>query len=202
MRTEILKTQLNALLLQSLEHELAGVKVYQTALECAQNEELESEWEIYLDETRSHVAVLTEVCRSLEIDPAQDTPGRQVVRNLGLALVEAMNSALAAGDPEAAELVATECVVLAETKDHLDWTLIGKCAEFADPKTAALLKRAYDQVEDQEDEHLHRAKEWCRELWSASLGMDASIPPPEEATRLTKRIVPPPPLRAAVNEVV
>ena len=50
----------------------------------------------------------------------------------GKALVSAMKMALAAGDPAAAELVACECVVLAETKDHADWELIGACAKELD----------------------------------------------------------------------
>ena len=37
--------------------------------------------------------------------------------------------ALDGGKPEAAELVAAECVVLAETKDHLNWELIGEREE-------------------------------------------------------------------------
>src|SRR4051812_38724045 len=36
------------LLLQSLEHEMGGVKVYEAALKCAKNEELREEWERYL----------------------------------------------------------------------------------------------------------------------------------------------------------
>ena len=36
-----------------------------------------------------------------------------------------------AGKPEAAQLVAAECVVLAETKDHLNWELIGELAKKA-----------------------------------------------------------------------
>ena len=37
--------QLKELLLQSLEHERGGVKVYQTAIKCAVNEDLKEEWE-------------------------------------------------------------------------------------------------------------------------------------------------------------
>lgn len=37
--------------------------------------------------------------------------------------------ALEAGDLTAAERVAAECVVLAETKDHMNWELIGVVAE-------------------------------------------------------------------------
>ena len=39
------------LLLQALEHEMGGVKVYETALKCVQNEDLKEEWEKYLEET-------------------------------------------------------------------------------------------------------------------------------------------------------
>ena len=82
--------------------------------------------------------------------------------------------------PEAAELVACECIVLAETKDHLDWELIGKCAEKLRGETGKVLKNAYEEIEDQEDEHLYHSKGWCRELWIQSLGMKAVLPPPEE----------------------
>lgn len=63
------------------------------------------------------------------------------------------------------ELVACDCVVLAETKDHANWELIGKCAEALDGEEAEILKTAYEKVEDQEDEHLYHTKGWCRELW-------------------------------------
>ncbi len=172
--------QVAELLLQSLEHELGGTKVYETAITCAVDEGLRSEWRKYLEETKTHVSALTSMCEALGLDPTQETPGRKVVRLLGGALVEAMKLALSAGKPEAAQLVACECVVLAETKDHLDWELIGKCAEHSSGEKAALLKAAYDTIEDQEDEHLYHSKGWCRELWIQSLGMKAVLPPPEE----------------------
>ena len=176
MKTE----QMTELLLQSLEHEKGGVLVYETALRCVVNGDLREEWEGYLDETRRHVRVLTDVLNALKIDPYQETPGRQVVRYLGSSLVQAMNMALTSSPKEAAELVACECVVLAETKDHLDWELIGKCAEAVTGPEHQALADAYNEIEDQEDEHLYHSKGWCRELWIKSLGMHAILPPPEE----------------------
>jgi hypothetical protein len=172
--------QVIELLLQSLEHERGGIKVYETALECAQNEDLKEEWTKYLDETRRHEQVLLQVCEALEIDPEAPTPGREIVRGLGMSLVDAMEKARAGGKPEAAEIVACECVVLAETKDHLDWELIGQLAENGKGDGVEALKEAYDEVEDQEDEHLYHSKGWCRELWIQALGMKAVLPPPEE----------------------
>ncbi len=172
--------QLKELLLQSLTHERGGVLVYQTALECVINEHLREEWEKYLEQTQTHVDVLVDVCVRLGIDPAEMTPGCQVVQHTGRALVVAMKMALAASDPPAAEIVACECVVLAETKDHADWELIGECAKALDGEEAAALQAAYDQIEDEEDEHLYHSKGWCRELWLQSLGLNAELPPAEE----------------------
>lgn len=172
--------QVTELLLQSLEHEKGGVQVYETALKCVVNSDLKEEWEGYLEETREHVRVLTDVLNTLKIDPYQETPGRQVVRYMGSSLVQAMQMALTSAPKEAAELVACECVVVAETKDHLDWELIGKCAEKLSGTERQALTDAYNRIEDQEDEHLYHSKGWCRELWIKSLGMHAILPPPEE----------------------
>lgn len=172
--------QFKELLLQSLEHEKGGVLIYETALHCAINPDLQEEWRKYLEETRSHVRILTEVFAELKLDPYEETPGRQVVRYLGASLVHAMHMALTTGTRDAAQLVACECVVIAETKDHMDWELIGKCAVKLKGKEKAALQKAYDQVEDQEDHHLYHSKGWCRELWIESLGMKAILPPPEE----------------------
>jgi rubrerythrin len=172
--------QIEELILQSLEHELGGVNVYLAALSCAKNAALKKEWEKYLEQTRTHVSALEMVCEAMGIDAKKETPGRAIVRHTGGALVESMKLAISAGDPIAAELVACECVVFAETKDHLDWELLSKCAEHLTGAGAAELRRACDTIEDQEDEHLYHTKGWCRELWIQSLGMRAVLPPPEE----------------------
>lgn len=182
------QAQLKELLLQSLEHERGGIKVYETAVQCAVNNGLKEEWTKYLEQTREHDRILTDVCKKLELDPEEDGPGRRIVRQLGASLVQAMQSALKAGNPEAAQLVACECVVLAETKDHADWELIAKCAETATGKQHEVLTAAAEKVEDQEDEHLYHNKGWCRELWLQSLGLKAVLPPPEERKHVTTAI--------------
>jgi len=180
--------QIHELLLQSLEHEIGGTQVYQAAIACAVNPDLKKEWKKYLAETEKHVTTLTKVCQELGIDPKKETPGRAVVRHIGAALVEAMKMARASGDPAAAQLVACECVVNAETKDHLDWELIGKCSDHLEGAERDALKRAYDEIEDQEDEHLYHSKGWCRELWIESLWLNAVLPPPEERRQVKTAI--------------
>lgn len=172
--------QLKELILQSLEHEMGGVTVYETAVQCAVNDDLREEWEKYLDQTRTHVQILREICESMQIDAEEETTGRSVVRTVGTALVDAMKLASERGNQDAAQLVACEAVVLAETKDHLDWELLGKCAKKLKGPAAKMLQQACEQVEDEEDEHLYHTAGWARELWIDFLGMPAVMPPPEE----------------------
>lgn len=180
MHNPQVKPQLKELLLQSLEHERGGVKVYEAALKCAVHEDLTGEWNRYLQQTQRHVKVLTEVCETLHLDPREQTHGCKIDHALGASLVKAMQEALSAGDREAAQIVACECVVLAETKDHLDWELIGQAAKTLKGKEAKTLESAYEAVENEEDEHLYHTRGWCRELWLQALGIEAVLPPPEE----------------------
>jgi hypothetical protein len=172
--------QVRELLYQMLETEMGGVQVYTTALTCVENEDLKEEWEKYLEETEKHVEVVQQCMQTLGLDPNEETPGRKVVRHIGESLVEAMEMALAEGKPGEAQLVAAECVVHAETKDHMNWHLLGEVIKKAKGDVAKTLKQAHEEVEPEEDEHLYHTKGWARELWIESLGMKAVLPPPEE----------------------
>jgi len=172
--------QVKELLLQALETELGGVQVYSHAIKCAVNKDLREEWEKYLGQTENHVKIVLGVFEELGLDPEEETPGRGVVRHIGESLVKAMLMAMKAGDEAASQLVAAECVVMAETKDHLNWELIGQIAGASDGKKGKALKDAHEEVEGEEDEHLYHTTGWCRELWIKALGMPAVLPPPEE----------------------
>lgn len=180
--------QIKELLYQALETEMGGLAIYETAVSCAINEDLKKEWLGYLEETRTHRRVLLTVFEQLKLDPQAKSPGRDVVRHLGESFVKAMKMAISAGDPEAAQLVATECVVLAETKDHANWSLIGLIAEQQSGEQAKILKQAYDAVATDEDHHLYHTQGWSRELWIESLGFPAVLPPPEEVKKVETAI--------------
>ena len=180
--------QVEELLYQALETEIGGVQVYTMAIRCAVNEDLREEWQKYLEETETHVDIVNQMFTELGLDPSVETPGRQVVRHKGESLLAAMEMALQAGPPEAAQLVAAECVVDAETKDHANWELIGKVAEKSSGERAKVFKDAYEQVEEEEDEHLYHTMGWARELWLESLGIPAVLPPPEEQRKVTTAI--------------
>jgi len=172
--------QVNELLYQAYETELGGVQVYTTAIRCAVNDELKEEWEEYLEQTQNHVQIVQGLLETFGLDPDTETPGRKVVRHIGESLVKAMDLALGSGEPAAAQLVAAECVVSAETKDHLNWELLGEVAKKLKGEEARALKEAHEKVEEEEDEHLYHTTGWTRELWIESLGLPAVLPPPEE----------------------
>ncbi len=180
--------QLSELLFQALETELGGVEVYTTAIQCAQNDDLREEWQKYLSQTTRHVEVVKDILTAFELNPAQVTPGRKVVKGIGVALVAAMKAAQSEGTPEAAELVAAECVILAESKDHLNWELLSQAAEKLTGERKRVLSAAVEEVEEQEDEHLYHTTGWARELWIQSLGMKAVLPPPEERKHVVTEI--------------
>jgi rubrerythrin len=185
----IQRSQVNELLYQALETEQGGIKIYETALRCAVNEDLRKEWTEYLEQTREHERILREAFDKLGLDADTESPGRQVVRHIGESLVMAMTMALkSGGSREAAQIVAGECVVNAETKDHMNWELIGQVARQLAGAEGEALKAAYDEVEDEEDQHLYHTKGWTRELWIASLGMPAVLPPPEEVKKVETAI--------------
>jgi hypothetical protein len=172
--------QLEELLYQTLETELGGVQVYESALQCVKNDDLRQEWEKYHGQTTRHVEIAQGLLGTFGLDPSKETVGRSVVRHIGESLVQAMELALANGPIEAAELVATECVSLAETKDHLNWELISEVSKQAKGDRAKALKSSLEEVEEQEDEHLYHTTGWARELWIESLGIPSVLPPPEE----------------------
>ncbi len=69
----LLTNHVTELLYQALETEKGGVQIYTTALRCAVNAELKEEWQKYLDQTKNHVQVVSEVLKSMGLNPETET---------------------------------------------------------------------------------------------------------------------------------
>lgn len=177
-----------ALMYQLLETELGGTEVYTLAIKCAVNPELKEEWQKYLSETKEHVQIARDLLQELGMDPDREVPARIPVRTIGQGLIAAMNAARKDGSKAEAELVAAECVVEAETKDHMNWQLVTTLAEKTDGTVKKALAAAVAKVEHQEDHHLYHTRGWARELWMQSLGLPAVLPPPEEVKHVETAI--------------
>jgi hypothetical protein len=177
-----------ALVYQVLETELGGVKIYQAAIPCILNADLKEEFEKYLTQTKHHVQVARQLLTDLGLDPDAEVPARMPVRLIGQGLLAAMKAAKADGTPAEAQLTAVECVVEAETKDHMNWSLVGLIAEKTKGDKAKLLSAACEEVEDEEDHHLYHSSGWARELWAQAVGLPAVLPPPEEERKVESAI--------------
>jgi rubrerythrin len=177
------RLQFEDLLYQALETELGGIEIYKMAILCAKNPDLKEEWKKYLTQTKRHAEILEGVFGAASLDPDATTPGRLIVREKGKMLLSAMQRALTDA-PQSAEVVAAECVVDAETKDHKNWELIGAVAEKSTGEEKKALSEAYAAVEDEEDEHLYHTMGWSRELSLQALGLPAVLPPPEEEKKV------------------
>ena len=167
------------LIYEAYETELGGVDVYAMAILCAENPALREEWTKYREQTIRHVEIVHRILDVAGLDPDAITPGRLIVREKAKGLVAAMQKALkdAPGD---AQVVAAECIVDAETKDHMNWGLLGALAPTLSGDLRQTIADAVGEVEDQEDEHLYHTMGWARELSMQALGLDAVLPPPEE----------------------
>lgn len=182
------RTHAESLLYQALETELGGKDVYATALDAAQNEDLREEWRQYREQTVSHHERLLRVFAALELDPDKESAGRKIIRHKAQGLVKAMTMAMEELSAAEAQLVAGECVVEAETKDHLNWSLLEHIVEEGPEDFAEALRDAVQDVVGEESEHLFHTQGWTRELWLEHLGFDAALPPPEEEKSVKTKI--------------
>ena len=105
-KTPYVEQQLHELLYQALETERGGIKIYQTALSCAKNQDLTKEWQAYLEQTCSHEQQLLTVFKQLGLDPDTTTAGRDVVTHIADSLLSAMELALSNADAAAAQAAA------------------------------------------------------------------------------------------------
>ena len=61
--TSLNTSHVTELLYQALETEKGGVQIYTTALRCVSNEDLREEWNKYLEQTKTHVQVVSDMLR-------------------------------------------------------------------------------------------------------------------------------------------
>jgi rubrerythrin len=143
--------------------EMGGQELYEKALTQVFDPEVKTKFKEFLRQTRNHQKILTDMIRKLDGDPRMQSAGAKVADEKAQALLRSM----AAGglSKEQRQLNAIENIVLAETKDHSDWELLGKVArQTGDARLREVLAPAVKEVEDQEDEHLNWSRNKLGEL--------------------------------------
>jgi rubrerythrin len=134
--------------------EQCGWQLYRVVGSRATDKELKERYQEFGQETDRHRTILTSLIRDLGGDPDYVSPTARIAQAKSEALLQ---SALVSGplSPEEREASDLENVVLAETKDHADWELLGQLAEqLPSGKARKAIEVAVAEVGPQEDEHL------------------------------------------------
>jgi rubrerythrin len=146
-------------------HERCGVLLYRTVAGMTQFQEWRDKYEEFLEQTEDHVRILSELISELGGDPMYVSPQARMTEFQATKLME---PALIAGsvDNMTMELAMLEAVLLAEWKDQGNWKLLRALADrLPDSATAQAIRRAVEQVEEQEDEHVR----WAQQSWGKAL---------------------------------
>lgn len=143
--------------------EQCGLQLYTLAASRSTDTEIKQRYEEFLGETAHHREVLVGLIGSLGGDPNYVSPTARVIQYKSAKLLEAslIDAPLSRQEAEANDL---ENVLLAETKDHADWSLLQQLVQNVDdPAAREAIQAAVDEVESEEDEHL----QWARDTLAA-----------------------------------
>jgi rubrerythrin len=146
-------------------HERCGAHLYRTAAGMTQFPEWRDKYEEFLEQTEDHVRILSELIAELGGDPMYVSPQARMTEFQATRLME---PALLAGsvDNLTMELAMLEAVLLAERKDQANWKLLRALADqLPDSVPAQAIRRAVEQVDPQEDEHVR----WAQQSWGQAL---------------------------------
>ena len=168
---QVSKSALMDLLSEFLAVEEGGQQLYEKALELVFDSEVKTKFREFLKQTMTHQKVLTEIINKLGGNPRAQSPTAKIASQKAEALLRTM------GDPglsrDQNQLNAIENIVLAETKDHADWELLGKITrQTTDNRLREVLAPAAKNVEQEEDEHLNWTRKKLGELQMAALSQN------------------------------
>ena len=108
--------------------EQGGLQLYRTAMARCSSPELKTRYAEFLRETAHHREVLARLIEELGGDPSYVSPSARVAQFKASKLLESALVVDGLSQPEI-ELSDLENVMLAETKDHADWSLLKQMAE-------------------------------------------------------------------------
>ncbi len=113
---------------------------------------------------------------------------RALVKAKGEFMISSIHQAIELLGADAAQIYAGECVTEAETKDHLNWSLLEHVSKHGSHELKKALAEPVSKVITQEAHHLFHTQGWTRELWIKQLGFPAALPPPEEVKAVETQI--------------
>jgi rubrerythrin len=140
---------LHNFLSEMLAVERGGVQLYEKALEELAHDELRTKLKQFHEQTERHVELCEELLSASGADENSASPGAQAAEHKAQGLISAEVP------EEMADLNNIENLVLAETKDHWNWEMLGSLMdEIGDRDLKKAVSRAVREVRKQEGDHV------------------------------------------------
>jgi hypothetical protein len=166
--TAISPMWLKDFLSEMLAVENGGVKLYEKALSDLEHSEHEDKLNEFLQQTRRHVELCTEMLEAAGGDANYQSPGAMAAEHKAEGLISTKVPA------EMMDLNNIENLVLAETKDHWNWEMLASvAAKIGDSELKSMARKAISEVRKQEKMHL----DWNEQTLS-KLAMESAMHPP------------------------
>jgi ferritin-like metal-binding protein YciE len=148
-------------------HERGGAALYRSVGARTNDPVLKQKYGHFEHQTVEHVAVLEELVTRLGGDPRYVSPSARATERTGLALVESTFLLGGSVDVMTQELVMLDAVLLAEAKDHTNWSGLAQLVDVV-PEGGArdAVRAAVERVEPEEDEHL----DWLQDMRTKLIG--------------------------------
>jgi rubrerythrin len=174
------------LLSDMLAHERCGAQLYRSVAERTNNPVLQRKYRSFGEETVSHVGILEDLIDGLGGDPGYVSPAARATEKSGTGLLESTFLLTGSVDLLTQELVMLDAVLLAEAKDHANWSCLSKLTGQL-PVGAArrAFESAVDQVEPQEDEHLA----WAQDMRCEMISVQATSRPMQAVSARFEELV-------------
>jgi hypothetical protein len=136
-------------------HERGGAALYRSVGGRTHNPVLKKRYTHFEHQTVEHVEVLENLVSRLGGDPGYVSPSARATERAGLSLVESTFLLGGSVDLMTQELVMLDAVLLAEAKDHANWSGLAQLVPaFPEGEVRSAVQEAVDRVEPEEDEHL------------------------------------------------
>jgi rubrerythrin len=131
--------------------EEGGTQLYEKALDELQHEKYRSQLETFLQQTQRHVQLCEELMEAASMSRDSSSPGAEAAEHKAEGLISAVV-------PEHLNDVNNfENLVLAETKDHWNWTMLSSIMDqIPDADLKKAVKGAVREVAKQEVDHLQK----------------------------------------------
>jgi rubrerythrin len=174
------------LLSDMLAHERCGAQLYRSVAQRTNNPVLEERYRHFGEETVEHVAALERLITELGGDPADVSPAARATEKAGTALLESTFLLAGSVDLMTLELVMLDAVLLAEAKDHANWSCLAAMVEdLPGGQVRDALDAAVDEIEVQEDEHLR----WAQDTRSRMISLQATSSPPTSRSMKAEEVL-------------